>query len=120
MSALLNAFRVAWGWLRKNPVALASAISAAIGAWLVFRSRTRRVDSLESALEIKAHTRKIAQHETKAAVLMSAAEHRSREIRALRVEIARGKRRVVEIHNERPIPELSDVDVAAAFTRLGY
>jgi uncharacterized protein HemX len=112
--------RACWTWLLKNPIALVSALSAGFGAWLVYRSRKRTVPSLESALEIQAHTRKIAKHDTEAARLVGRAGDHNAEIDRLRAEIAASKRRVVEIEHQRSIVEMSDVEVAAAFTHLGY
>lgn len=107
-------------WLVDHPVALAGALGAALGAFLVYRSNKNRVRTLEDALEVEAARRRIAGNEAKTKVLLESADAKGAEVVQLKREIADSKRRAVEIEAGESTKGKSDDEIAAMFTKAGF
>jgi uncharacterized protein HemX len=117
---LLGWLRSFWGWLKANPLALAAAIGAAVGAWLVWRSNQNRVRSLEDALQVQVERRKIAAAEERARVLTQQADGQEEAVIEIKREIAESKRRVAEIEAGKLLHGKTDDEIADLFTKAGF
>jgi len=111
--------RAVWKWLLDNPIALAASIGGVVGAYLMWKSQTNKIARLEDAAEVQAHRARIAAAETRAEMLVGQAEVMEPEVNRLKAEIAKSKRRVVELHDGVDITEMSDEDIARRFADSG-
>lgn len=126
MNSVVAFFRWVWGrvvalgrWLKENPLALASMLGAVVGAFFMWKSNKNKIASLEEAVEVQAHKRKIAVKTTEAKMLEERADSREPEVKELKKEIAKSKRRVVELSEAKDLGEKSDEEVADLFTNSG-
>ncbi len=112
-----SALKKAGRWLLDNPIAIAGAVGAAVGAWFMWKSNQNKIASLEDAAAVAALKRKIAADEAKAEILEKKADAAEPEVTALKNEIAASKRRVVEIHEGEKLENKSDEEIADIFSR---
>lgn len=106
-------------WLRDNPVALAAMVGSVLGAWFMWKRSTNKIASLEDAVQVQAAKVAIAKHTARAEVLEASAEDTEIEVKVLKTEIAKSKKRVAEIHEGESMEGKSDDEIAALFTDAG-
>lgn len=120
-SWIVAAAKATWKWFRENPIALAAALGTALGAFLVYKSSRNRIRRLEDAVEVEANRKRIAAATATAKTLEKQAAEKEPEIRRLEAEVARAKRRVVEINEEsEDVYTMSDDEVARRFSEAGF
>lgn len=116
-----------WGWIKavgkwlwSHPVAIASMVGVFVGAIFVYRSQKNKIASLKDAVEVQKARALISKNTAKAEALEQRAAERDEKVEGLKKEIAESKRRVVEIHEQKPIGELNDDKVAEMFSDAGF
>lgn len=112
-----------WKWIQDNPIAfivtLCSALSAALGAFLVWRSSRNKIATLEDALEAQAHRRRVVIAEAKAEVVTDVVEDLEADRIEVQKTISESRRRVVELERQTKTDDLSDADIARLFFNSG-
>jgi hypothetical protein len=116
----MNVAKKIWAWVLENPWALLVAIAGVFGAFLIYKRKDNKIANLEDAVVVQATKRKIAAVEAKAEVLKKQADEQAPKVQELDKLVAESKRRVMEIHEERKLEDMSDEEVARLFssTRL--
>ena len=85
----------------------------------MWKRSSNKIASLEDAVAVKATMVKVAKAEGKAEALEAQADEVSEEREELKREIAASKKRVVEIHEGKPIEGMSDDEIAKMFSSSG-
>jgi hypothetical protein len=119
-ASIVAASKRAWDWLLKHPIAIASALAAAAGAYLVWRSNKNKIATLEDAVAVQGTKTKIAKKETEAKILAERGELELTKAIELETEIAESKRRVVEINEGKKLEDKSDDEIAELFNKSGF
>jgi hypothetical protein len=104
-----------WTWIKENPWAILSAIVSVFSAYLVYKAKDNKINSLTDAVAVQSTLKNIAADEAKAAVLKASADAKEDDVKALDKRIADSKRRVMEIHEGTRLEAMSDEDVARLF-----
>jgi hypothetical protein len=112
--------KLIWNWIKTHPWAIIVALVSSIGAFFLWKASSNEVASLDDAIQIRAATREIARKEMQAQMLESMGDSKKEEVDNLRQKITASKKRVMEIHNDAPLDDKSDDDIARLFTLAGF
>ncbi len=96
------------------------AIAGVFGAILLWKSSSNGIGSLNDAIRVRADATAIVAKEARAKQLVTMADGKAEEVSALRKDIAASKRRVMEIHDDEPLGDKSDSEIALLFTTSGF
>jgi len=106
-------------WLRDNPWAIIVALAGVFGAYRIVKSKNNKISTLQDAVAVQATLKQMSADKAKAEVLKQQADAREGEVQELESKIEASKRRVLEIHEGKPVKEATDEEVAGLFGRSG-
>jgi hypothetical protein len=106
-------------WLIENPWAIITALASVFGAYLLYKSKTNKIKSLQDAVAVKTTLSKIAADEARADMLIETADGMESEALLLEGKIKASKRRVAELHEDTNLEGKSDEEIAALFGDSG-
>lgn len=109
----------AGAWLWSHPAAIVAAVSAFIGAFLMYRSDKNKVASMKDALIVQKAKTDIAAATAQAELLEKQAGASEPRVQELKQQITESQRKVVEITEGPHTKGMSDEEVADLFGRSG-
>lgn len=119
MTTLIKFLKSAWKWVLENPWAIVVSIIGVFLAVKIVKSKNNKIASLQDAVAVQATLKQIAADEAKAEMIMKRAEERNQEVIDLEKKISASKRRVVEIHEGKPLSGKTDDEIANLFSSSG-
>lgn len=112
-----------WTWLKTaaswlwKPLA---AIGVLLAARAIMKSKDNRISNLKDALSVEVERRKVAASEAKIQVFKEQAIEKARQSATARHAAADSKRKIVAIESNAPTEEMSDAQIAEAFSKLRF
>lgn len=106
-----------WQWLKKWWGLIAGAVGLTIGAFLVWGTYKRKVNTVRDALEVEKARTDIARLRGRREELMAQDQVDESEVLAIDVQLEENKQAIVEARRRAEVP---DHELEDEFARLGY